>query len=58
MINKRKGIVGKGSPRLKKSKKGEVHYCPDPPAGLTAKELEEKRLMLEVHPTEAACMLD
>ncbi|XP_048121850.1 uncharacterized protein LOC125309168 [Alosa alosa] len=46
-VNKRKGEEAKG-PRMKKSKKGEVHYCPDPPEGLNAEDMEEKRRMMEV----------
>ncbi|XP_041924013.1 uncharacterized protein LOC121688449 [Alosa sapidissima] len=33
---------------MKKSKKGEVHYCPDPPEGLSAEDMEEKQRMMEV----------
>ncbi|XP_059400628.1 uncharacterized protein LOC132132271 [Carassius carassius] len=33
---------------MKKSKKGEVHYCPDPPEGLSDEDMEEKRRMMEV----------
>lgn len=47
-VNKRKGEDAKG-PYLKKSKKGELHYCPDPPEGLSAEDMEEKRRMVEVH---------
>ncbi|KAA0701396.1 hypothetical protein E1301_Tti024169 [Triplophysa tibetana] len=46
-VNKRKGEEAKG-PRMKKSKKGEVHYCPDPPEGLSDEDMEEKRMMMEV----------
>ncbi|KAG1938474.1 sterile alpha motif domain-containing protein 3-like [Pimephales promelas] len=46
-VNKRKGEEAKG-PRMKKSKKGEVHYCPDPPEGLSDEDMEEKRRMMEV----------
>ncbi|XP_073726136.1 uncharacterized protein [Misgurnus anguillicaudatus] len=46
-VNKRKGVEAKG-PRMKKSKKGEVHYCPDPPEGLSDENMEEKRRMMEV----------
>ncbi|XP_077082029.1 uncharacterized protein LOC143735718 [Siphateles boraxobius] len=45
-VNKRKGEA-KG-PHMKKSKKGEVHYCPDPPEGLSDEDMEEKRRMMEV----------
>jgi hypothetical protein len=47
-VNKRIGEEAKGS-RVKKSKKGEVHYCPDPPEGLSAEDMEGKRRMIEVH---------
>ncbi|CAL8303690.1 unnamed protein product [Arctogadus glacialis] len=46
-VNKRIGEDAKGS-RVKKSKKGEVHYCPDPPEGLSAEDMEGKRKMIEV----------
>ncbi|XP_056445399.1 uncharacterized protein LOC130381706 [Gadus chalcogrammus] len=46
-VNKRIGEDAKGS-RVKKSKKGEVHYCPDPPEGLSAEDMEGKRRMIEV----------
>ncbi|KAK9535960.1 hypothetical protein VZT92_005789 [Zoarces viviparus] len=47
VINKRKGADAKGK-RVKKSKKGEVNYCPDPPEGQDSENVEEKRKMLEV----------
>ncbi|XP_056603518.1 uncharacterized protein LOC130420335 [Triplophysa dalaica] len=46
-VNKRKGEEAKG-PRMKKSKKGEVHFCPDPPEGLSDEDMEEKRMLMEV----------
>lgn len=49
-VNKRKGEDVKGS-RVKKSKKGEVHYCPDPPEGPSAEDIEGKRRMIKVHHT-------
>jgi len=52
-VNKRKGEEAKG-PRMKKSKKGEVHYCPDPPEGLSDEDMEEKRRMMEVHHTRTS----
>ena len=35
-------------PNVKKSKKGEVNYCPDPPEGQTPENTEEKRMMMEM----------
>ncbi|XP_028436319.1 uncharacterized protein LOC114557165 [Perca flavescens] len=46
VINKRKAGGSKGK-CVKKSKKGEVHYCPDPPEGQSAENMEEKRKMME-----------
>ncbi|KAL7384320.1 hypothetical protein ABVT39_028073 [Epinephelus coioides] len=47
VINKRKGADVKGK-RVKKSKKGEVNYCPDPPEGQSPESVEEKRKMMEM----------
>ena len=47
VINKRSGGNAKGT-RVKKSKKGEVNYCPDPPEGQTPENTEEKRMMMEM----------
>ncbi|KAI4809765.1 hypothetical protein KUCAC02_018630 [Chaenocephalus aceratus] len=47
LVNKRKGVEAKGS-HLKKSKKGEVNYCPDLPEGLISDDMEEKRQQMEM----------
>uniref|UniRef100_A0A8C2WFK8 Uncharacterized protein n=1 Tax=Cyclopterus lumpus TaxID=8103 RepID=A0A8C2WFK8_CYCLU len=47
VINKRKGGDSKGK-RMKKSKKGEVNYCPDPPEGQSHENIEEKRKLMVV----------
>ncbi|XP_059190914.1 uncharacterized protein LOC131973083 [Centropristis striata] len=47
VINKRKGGKAKGR-HVKKSKKGEVNYCPDPPEGQSPETIEEKCKLLEV----------
>ena len=47
VINKRKGGNAKGR-HVKKSKKGEVNYCPDPPEGQSPENIEEKHKLLEV----------
>ncbi|XP_074527631.1 sterile alpha motif domain-containing protein 3-like [Halichoeres trimaculatus] len=46
VINKRKGGCSKGK-CVKKSKKGEVNYCPDPPEGECPENMEEKRQIME-----------
>lgn len=46
VINKRKGGGSKGK-CVKKSKKGEVNYCPDPPEGQCPENMEEKRKIME-----------
>ncbi|KAM8766835.1 uncharacterized protein AB9X84_005935 [Acanthopagrus schlegelii] len=46
VINKRKGRCLKGK-CVKKSKKGEVNYCPDPPEGQCPENMEEKRQIME-----------
>ena len=46
VINKRKGEGLKGK-RFKKSKKGEVNYCPDPPEGQCLENMEEKREIMK-----------
>uniref|UniRef100_A0A667XBA7 Uncharacterized protein n=1 Tax=Myripristis murdjan TaxID=586833 RepID=A0A667XBA7_9TELE len=45
VINKRKGGGSKGK-CVKKSKKGEVNYCPDPPEGQSPEIVEEKRKIM------------
>ncbi|XP_030577210.1 uncharacterized protein LOC115774197 [Archocentrus centrarchus] len=49
LVNKRKRGKGNGKP-LKKSKKGEIHYLPQPPEGQTAVKAEKDRetMALEV----------
>ncbi|XP_060770122.1 lactation elevated protein 1 homolog B isoform X3 [Neoarius graeffei] len=49
LVNKRKRGQGNGKP-LKKSKKGEIHYLPEPPEGQTAFKAEKDRetMALEV----------
>uniref|UniRef100_A0A3Q0SPX3 PB1 domain-containing protein n=1 Tax=Amphilophus citrinellus TaxID=61819 RepID=A0A3Q0SPX3_AMPCI len=47
VINKRKA-GGSKVKCVKKSKKGEVNYCPDPPEGQSPENMEEKRKMMEV----------
>ncbi|XP_030266756.1 uncharacterized protein LOC115578038 [Sparus aurata] len=46
VINKRKAGGSKGK-CVKKSKKGEVNYCPDPPEGECPENMEEKRQIME-----------
>lgn len=46
VINKRKGGGDAKGKRLKKSKKGEVNYLPDPPEGQSTENGEEKRKMM------------
>ncbi|MED6242810.1 hypothetical protein ATANTOWER_010137 [Ataeniobius toweri] len=46
VINKRKGEGLKGQ-NVKRSKKGEVNYCPDPPEGQSLENMEEKRKIME-----------
>lgn len=46
VINKRRPGVPKGK-CVKKSKKGEVNYCPDPPDGHTPENMEENRKLME-----------
>lgn len=46
VINKRKGGGSKGK-CVKKSKKGEVNYCPDPPKGECPENMGEKRQIME-----------
>lgn len=41
IINKQKGEDSNGK-RFKKSKKGELNYCPDPPEGQCPENMEEK----------------
>lgn len=47
VINKRKSGSSKGK-TVKKSKKGEVNYCPDPPEGQSSDSMEVKRKIMEV----------
>uniref|UniRef100_A0A3Q3B443 PB1 domain-containing protein n=1 Tax=Kryptolebias marmoratus TaxID=37003 RepID=A0A3Q3B443_KRYMA len=46
VVNKRKAGGSKGK-CVKKSKKGEVNYCPDPPEGQSSENMEEKRKIME-----------
>ncbi|XP_017165624.1 uncharacterized protein LOC103461900 [Poecilia reticulata] len=46
VINKRKSGSSKGE-TVKKSKKGEVNYCPDPPEGQSPENMEVKRKIME-----------
>lgn len=46
VINKRRAGVLKGK-CVKKSKKGEVNYCPHPPEGHTPENMEEKHKLME-----------
>lgn len=45
-INKRKSGSSKGE-TVKRSKKGEVNYCPDPPEGQSLENMEVKRKIME-----------
>uniref|UniRef100_A0A8C4SA13 Uncharacterized protein n=1 Tax=Erpetoichthys calabaricus TaxID=27687 RepID=A0A8C4SA13_ERPCA len=45
VVNKRKRADYKGK-CVKKSKKGEIHYLPDPPEGQSAEDTEEKRKLI------------
>ncbi|XP_051804017.1 uncharacterized protein LOC127533931 [Acanthochromis polyacanthus] len=47
VINKRKGGASKGK-CVKKSKRGEVNYCPDPAEGQNPENMEEKHKIMEV----------
>ncbi|XP_038555960.1 uncharacterized protein LOC119889155 [Micropterus salmoides] len=44
VVKKRRRFEGES---VKKSKKGEVNYCPDPPEGQSPENMEEKRNMME-----------
>lgn len=44
VVKKRRKFEGES---VKKSKKGEVNYCPDPPEGQSPENMEEKRNMME-----------
>uniref|UniRef100_A0A3P9N304 Uncharacterized protein n=1 Tax=Poecilia reticulata TaxID=8081 RepID=A0A3P9N304_POERE len=46
VINKRKSVSSKGE-TVKKSKKGEVNYCPDPPEGQSPENMEVKPKIME-----------